>query len=271
MVTLTTKPATLGLLDDQKEAGKRVDFKPDEYVLMIETKGYRLAWSRASFCPCQPINDQTDQPDPTCSLCGGTGWIRFRPEEAVVDVRVRGPLDDLQQSIVDDNAAVIRGIMTSITNTKIPYDQVMPRVEGMLNVTVRHENKLGYYDRLVNLDSTIIYSQIYDYGGEAETELRYPVRYVNQLRSTATIYTELTKYNPGGHFQVVSGKIVWESGKAPPTNERLVAHYLTHPTWRVIEHPHAIRTTPVKYKTKSPTGNPESLPVQGVCKLEFML
>jgi hypothetical protein len=271
MPVLTSNPAKLGLLPNQKEAGKRVDFKPDEYVLLIETKGYRLAWSRGSYCPCKPINEQTDQPDPNCTLCAGTGWIRFRPEESVVDPRLTGSLDALQQSILDDEAALVRGIMTGITNTKIPYDHVLPRLEGVMQVTTRHENKLGYYDRLVNLDSTIIYAQVYDFGGEAQTSLRYPARYINLIRSTTKVYTEVTKYNPGGDFTLSLGKIVWETGKAPPMNERLAVHYLTHPTWRVVEHPHAIRTTPVKFKTKSPVGDPKSLPVQGVCKLEFML
>lgn len=271
MATLRPKAGAIGLLEGQKEAGKRVDFRPDDFVLLVETKGYRLAWSRAAYCPCQPINDQTEQPDPTCTLCEGSGWVRFRPEAAVVNPDTIGELDELQQAIVDDNAAVVRGIMTSITNTKIPYDQVLPRLEGMMQVTTRHENKLGYHDRIVNLDSTIIYAQVYDFQGEAETSLRYPVRYVNLLQSTTQAFLEVSNENPNGDFRLVSGKIVWESGKAPPTGERLAAHYLTHPTWRVVEHPHAMRTTPVKFKTTSPVGDPEPLPVQGICKLEFML
>ena len=113
MPTLTPKAGAIGLLEGQKEAGKRVDFKPDDYVLLVETKGYRLAWSRAAFCPCKPINLQTDQSDPTCTLCEGSGWLRFRPEEAVINSAVIGELDELQQSIVDDNAAVVSGTASS--------------------------------------------------------------------------------------------------------------------------------------------------------------
>lgn len=271
MATLRPKAGSIGLLEGQKEAGKRVDFKPDDYVLLVETKGYRLAWSRAAFCPCKPINAQTEQSDPNCSLCEGSGWIRFRPEGAVTNTELTGDLDELQQSIVDDKAAVIRGIMSGITNNRVPYDQALPRLEGMVQVTTRHENKLGYYDRLVNLDSTVVYAQVYDYGGEAETALRYPARYINLIQSTTQNFLEVSDDNPTGDFRLVGGKIVWESGKAPPTDERLAVHYLTHPTWRVIEHPHALRTTPVKFKTTSAVGDPRALPVQGVCKLEFML
>lgn len=271
MPVLTPKAGAVGLLSGQKEAGKRVDFKPDDFSLVIETKGYRLAWSRASFCPCKPVNDQTEQPDPNCSLCEGTGWIRFLPEAAVVNPKIIGELDSLQQAIVSDNAAVIRGIMTGITNKRQPYDQVLPRLEGVMNLTVRHENKLGYYDRLVNLDSTVIYSQVLDYDGGVSTTLRYPARYINLLRSTTQTFTELSSENLTGDFQLVNGVIQWESGKNPASGERLAVHYLTHPTWRVIEHPHAMRTTPVKYKTTSAVGDAKPLPVQAVCQLEFML
>lgn len=266
MPTLKPPAGMIGLLDGQKEAGKRIDFKPDEFVLAIETKGYRCAWSRASFCPCKPNNLQTDQSDPNCPLCEGTGWIRFRPANPVIDDRITGPLDILQQAIVDDEAAVIRCIMSGIQNKRQPYDHVLPRLEGTNNATARWENKLGYYDRLVNLDSTIVYAQIFDYGGEAATSLRYRARGINLLRSTSKVYEPETDYTLNG-----TGDIIWVSGKEPPSDERLACHYICHPTWRVIEHPHALRLTPVKYKTTSTVGDPRALPVQAVVKLEHML
>ena len=265
MPVLTPKAGSIGLPSDVKETGRRVDFRTDEYVLAIETKGYRLAWSRASYCPCKPINDQTEQPDPNCTLCEGSGWVRFRPVGAVLNEDITGELDSLQQTIVGTDSAVIRGVMSGITNKREPYDQVLPRLEGVMNVTVRAENKLGYHDRLVNLDSTIVYSQVHDYESGSSTKLRYPVRSVNLLRSVSKTF--LTDVD----FTLVDGAIQWVSGKAPPANERLAIHYLTHPTWRVVEHPHAMRLTPVKSKTKSVAGDPIALPVQAVCKLEFML
>lgn len=261
----TIKAGIVGLPSDLKETGRRVDFRTDEYILAIETKGYRLAWSRASYCPCKPINDQTDQPNPNCTICEGSGWIRFRPAGAVINEDITGELDDVQQAIVGADSAVIRGIMTGITNKREPYDQVLPRLEGVMNVTVRHENKLGYHDRIVNLDSSVVYSQVHDYVGGLPMPLRYPVRAVNLMRSETKTYAEEVD------FTLSSGNVQWISGKEPPTDERLAIHYLTHPTWRVIEHPHAMRLTPVKRKTESAVGDPKPLPVQAVCKLEFML
>jgi hypothetical protein len=265
MPKLSPKPGTIGLPADVKETGRRVDFRTDEYILAIETKGYRVAWSRASYCPCKPINDQTDQADPNCSICEGSGWIRFRPSGAITNEDITGELDDIQQAIVDDEAAVIRALMSGITNERKPYDEVLPRLEGMMNATVRTENKLGYHDRLVNLDSTIVYSQVHDYTGGTTMKLRYPVRAINLMRSESQTFVEDTD------FKLVTGNVEWLSGQEPPEDERLAIHYLTHPTWRVVQHPHAVRLTPVKSKTKSKVGDPVAMAVQAVCQLEFML
>jgi len=266
MPSFVAKAGSVGLPSHIKETGRRVDFRTDEYTLAIETKGYRLAWSRASYCPCIPINDQTEQPDPNCTICSGAGWVLFKPVGAVSNQDITGPLDDVQAAMVGDNAAVIRGIMSGITNKKEAYDQALPRLEGMLNATVRAENKLGYYDRLINLDSTVVYSQVYDYKvASPTTKLRYPVRLINLLRTVSKVYVEGTDYTLAG------GDIVWVSGKEPAVGDRLAIHYLTHPTWRVIEHPHALRLTSVKSKTESKAGNPIPLPVQAMCKLEYLL
>ena len=266
MPTLVPAPGSVGLPSDVKETGRRVDFRTDEYVLAIETKGYRVAWSRAAYCPCKPNNLQTDQPDPNCSLCHGHGWLLFKPVGAVTNEDITGELDDVQQAIVGSTGAVVRAIMSGITNKKEPYDQVRARLEGVMNATLRAENKIGYYDRLVNLDSTIVYSQVHDYEeSSSPMELTYPVRAINLMRSATKTYSETTD------FTLASGKVVWVPGQEPPAGERLGVHYLTHPTWRVIEHPHAMRLTPVKSKTKSRVGDPVPLPVQGMCQLEFLL
>ena len=99
--TLTLPPGTVGLPDGVKEAGRRVDFKPDAFTLAIETKSFgRLAWTQACYCPCVPNNDQTDQPDPNCDLCDGHGWLMFRPAIAETDPKVLGDLNPLQAKLV---------------------------------------------------------------------------------------------------------------------------------------------------------------------------
>lgn len=267
-VTMSMDSGVINLPEGQKEAGQRVDFKPDKFVLAIETKGYRVAWSRAAQCPCTPINDQTEQPSPNCSLCDGRGWFYFAPALATVDEDTVGTLTDVQRAIVQSNAAVIRAIMTGITTEKVPYDPIGSRLEGVMNATVRPENRLGYYDRITNLDSLIVYSEVVEAGDPASPlSTRYPIVALNLVRSETTAYTAPT-------LSLSAGKIVWnDSLTAPASGTLLLVHYLCHPVWLVVNHPHAIRTSPVKFKTGSPVspaGNPEPLPIQAVIKYEFL-
>jgi len=256
-------PGAVGLLPDQKEAGQRVDFKPDKFVLAVETKGYRLAWSRACRCPCAPVNDQTQQPDPMCDLCEGTGWFLFRPSSATIDERIVGDLDEIQTKLLGDRSVLIRGIMSGIMQQYQGYDILGARLEGTAAVSVRYENKLGYYDRLINLDATISYVQLLDMPEGLELPTKYIVRQVNLLRTKDQTYVEDTD------FTVEEGVIHWVDGHQPRAGTRVACHYLTHPVWRIIEHPHGLRLTPVKYKGTKDT--PQELPVQGIAKYEFLL
>jgi hypothetical protein len=268
MTVLAKDAGVLGIpLGEKETGGRRIDFRYQEFAVAVEAKGARVAWSRAAQCPCASTNEQTNQADPTCSLCQGTGWILFRPVGAVTDELKTGYLDPLQTIIVGTNSAVVRALMTAYTAQYAPRDKVSPREQGTVNVTMRAENKMGYYDRIVNLDSAIIYSQILDSTGD-RLPAKYWIREINLLRSINRIYTVDTD------FTIVDGQIQWVAGHAPATHTRLVCHYLTHPVWRVMEHPHATRYTVIKRKVRKPVtprGDEKELPVQAVARLEFLL
>jgi len=260
------KAGVVGLPTGVKETGRRVDFRPDDFTLLVETKGYRLAWSRSTYCPCKSVNKQTQQSDPTCPLCNGKGFILFKPEAGTINEKTVGELTNLQKKILGTEATVIRGLMSGVTGAKQPFDTIGPRLEGMLSCSVRPENKLGYYDRLTNLDAVSVYSQIVEFSDPLV--LKYPAAAINLLRDTSSTYTE------GTDFDLVDGDIVWVSGRAPAEETILVAHYLMHPTWRVINYPHMIRVTPVKKKEKkplTPQGTPQDMPINAVIKYEWLL
>jgi len=268
MVVLSKDAGVLGIPPGEKETGgRRIDFRHKEFDVAVEAKGARVAWSRAALCPCVSVNAQTNQADPNCPLCKGTSWLRFRPAGAVTDELKTGTLDALQRVIVDDAAAVIRALMTAFATQYVPFDRATPREQGTVNVTTRAPNKLGYFDRLVNLDSVIAYTELADAAGPAVTT-KYWVRDVNLLRSINQVYQF------GYDFSIVAGVITWVAGKAPAKGTRLAVHYLTHPVYRVMEHPHSLRYTVIKRKVKKPVtprGDETELPVQGVAKLEFLL
>ena len=270
VMTMDTSSGAQGLAGQKPKP--RADFDSDAFIKLLETKGYRVAWSRGALCPCAPVNEQTEQPDPNCSMCDGRGWFYFAPALATTDELLVGDLDDVQLRVVNDNAAVVRAIMTGMTSKKIPYDPIGARVEGMVNATFRGVNKVGYHDRITNLDSLIVYQEILDAKDPAETLVlapRYPVVRVNLLRTTSTVYTAPTDFTVNAR-----GEIVWNSvGAAPAKDARLALHYLCHPTWLVVEHPHAVRLTQVSRKIKkplTPAGDPIELPIHAVLRYEFM-
>jgi hypothetical protein len=260
-----TMNSTSGAQGLEGKPKPRVDFQPDEFTKLVETKGYRVAWSRAALCPCPPINDQTKQPDPNCTICRGSGWLYFAPAQVTVNKNLVGELDPIQKRIVDDNAAVIRAIKTGIGTKWQQYDQIGSRMEGTLNATVRHENKLGYHDRITNLDSLIVHQEILEADATtANRQTRYPIVQVNLLRSKTTVYTAPTDFSISD-----DGDIVWVT----PVSDRLVCHYLCHPTWLVVEHPHSVRLTQIIQKVKkprTPVGDPTNLPIQAVIRYEFL-
>ena len=265
-----TMPAfpTIGLPDGQKEAGQRVDFKPDKFDLTIESHGYRLTWERALPCPCAPVTAAAEgMPDPNCDLCHGKGWIWFG-EPNTTDFTEVGNLTTVQRAIIDENnAMVIRGIITSIEHKNDPHTKVGAWGAGSLNLTVRYQNKLSYYDRLTALDVEIAFSEVLEADGTSELEGRYLMTGVNHLRSVSTVYV------PGVDFELNTGKIAWLMSTPPTTGTKIVAHYLCHPTWLVVEHPHAARVTNVKFKTATPTtprGDPRPLPIQARIQYEFL-
>lgn len=267
IITMPPVPA-LGVPAGMKQAGQRVDFRPDQFDLAIETKGYLLAWTRACVCPCEPVSEKAKgMPDPNCPLCHGDGWFYFGGHEAQEAEQI-GTLDEIQQAIVDESGAmVIRGIMTSIANQFNPWDKLGNWMSGSSQVTVRHQNKLGYFDKIVGLDVDIAYAEVIVTDGSQALETRYKVTGINLIRSEDKVYT------PDVDYKIVKGAITWYPGKIPETGIRLSVHYLCHPTWLVVEHPHAARVTSVKFKTanpKTPTGDPRKLPVQAIVRYDFI-
>lgn len=235
---------------------------------LIELRGERLAWTRAGACPCSH-NAETDQPDPTCSLCNGLGWFYFAPRE--YNPTDKGELTTVQQAILDDSGAVvIKGATQRAIVAQTPYTGLGNWRTGQLMVSVRGENRLGYYDRLVNLDREICYYEIVEVPADEAVpiRLRYRASGINIVRSLDTVYAYDAEYQ-----LTPRGELEFFPGLRPPPGTTLGVHYLMHPTFLVTDYPHATRgTTALRRRTPrvSPTGNPQILPIQAEIRLEFV-
>ena len=261
----------LGIPEGTKQAGQRVDFKPTQFELAIETKGYFLSSQRATVCPSYPVTTQTEQPDPNCTVCKGTGWLYFGAPTA--QDLTNYELNDLQTRIIVDNGGmVIRGIMNSLVSKRDPVNVASNWVDGSANLTVRHENKLAYYDKVTALDALIAYSEIIVADGTAILGTRYPAAGMNHLITVDEDYV-VTVYKIGIDFSIVKGVVTWYPSKIPMVDTRVSAHYLCHPVWLIVEHPHAARVTSQMFKTpspKTPTGDAQRLPVQALVRYDFL-
>jgi len=258
----------IGLPEGTKEAGQRVDFKDKQFSLLIETKGTRLAWTRACPCPCTPDNTQTDQPSVNCELCQGSGWLYFGPSGPYDETEV-GDLTDLQTAIVEDSgAAIIRGVVLGITREDQPFEQKLQRwVNGLAEMTVRRGNRIAYYDKLVSFDSTMPFAQVLEVAGDS-LNLRYPAVSVNLVLDEEAVYKAGQDYDLSSR-----GVVSWRTGHKPADGVRVSAHYLMHPTWLVQSHPHVTRLSILKKKQKilvTPRGTPIDLPIQAAVKYDFV-
>ncbi len=271
-------PVESALIGFTHKGQNRSDFDPDWFNETIENHGARLAWSRAMKCPCKPANKQTKQPDPMCEICNGSGWRFFGPPDYTVP-KAAGSLTRLQREVVSEHgSAVIRGLLLGISNQLEAYTKLGEWTFGTALLTVRPENKVGFYDRLIDLDSTLTFSEIlvtkYSGGRAINPTLRYPAIEVN------AIYGEDgTRYKHSIDFEHLdSGLVRWKTNKAPADGKRFSIHYNHHAAWRVIEWPHAIRRSQPRPKgrkksdkTITPLGDPRQLPIQALLRLEHLI
>lgn len=269
------KPTIItGLPAGVKEAGQRVDFKPSKFDLAITTKGYRMWWSRASVCPCRHTED-TDQPDPNCTLCKGDGRFHFLPE-----VGLETNATDIYGNPIEINetgdALLISVLATGATKDPQIFERFGDWVFGMFRVTVQPENRIGYGDRLIAADSTMVWSQTVLADGSATITLRrgrseYGLRFraiaVTLLRSLTTVYRVDQDYR-----LTPDGEIQWLI-TPPVLDTRLSVHYQFAPTFEVLDHVHAFRDTLVAQKTlsESKAAQYRRLPIQAMAKLDFLL
>lgn len=247
---------------DNTSAEPRID--RGELIDKIEAHGVRLGWSRAGACPCRDATKgATRRPDPLCALCRGTAVFYFGPKGYVPPDTIGKPLDAIQKRLLArDDGAVIRGIIGKAFNEQDLYDQFGNWSWGDTLVSVRPENQLGYFDRLVNLDAESVFSEAIDQpallanGRPAPLILRYPAIRVFGVR---TLTERLD-----GRFDVVAGDVLWDPRRAPAAKTRMSVTYAMHPVWVVDEFPNLIRAS------QDADGNPVNLPVRAKVKLDFL-
>jgi hypothetical protein len=253
--------------------GRRADVRPDDWDYLIGTKGGRFWWRRSMMCPCQG-NSQTDQADPTCTYCKGTGYIYFMPDP----MAKTGDVDKAGVAIEIDDGKI--GISVQAWVSSVTYDtQIFERfgqwIYGTSLLTTSRHNRIGYRDMLEARDQTIMFSQLVVASGNSEIVvtghrsrkgLWTKVQSVNVLRSLSKIYDREADYRVTD-----DGTIEWLT--TPPTSGTLIAvHAAFHPRWIVMDFPFASRDTLVQKKTTASAVADQftRLPMRAMVKLDFL-
>lgn len=247
----------------------RVDFKADDFADMIETKTGRLAWARSTMCECTGYSRQTGQPDPLCPNCNGKGFRFFRPINYVVDTTRLGLLDPIQTKIVEDNkCVVIRGLLMGLQKQPTIYEALGPWANGSSLLTLRAENLAGYYDRFIQLDDFMAYSEVLEVGPDDFMGTRYPCVQINAILAGGT------QYRPDDDYITQDdGRVRWKAGKKPAAGTRVTINYTCHPVWTVLEMSNLIRSSLVLQRVANPftpEGDHVHLPRRWVVRLEHL-
>ena len=252
--------ATYGRLSYENEAGLRSDFSEEIFAQSIGGHGGRLAWSRAAFCPCRPVDPALEQPDPSCPLCSSTGYIYYGPQ--VPQQLPAEKLTSVQAKVLQRTRGyLIRGLITSLGKSATDFDRLGVWERGAASVTVLPENKLYFRDRLVALDAQTLYREVVKF--PAPPIRVVPLRY---LITGGVLLCQASDraYVAGRDFTVREGELVWLTA-APDAGTRLSMAYNTFLTYVVSSMGHVAR-----YQNKQNVLGPQVSPEGAIRQLPLM-
>ncbi|MMZ43512.1 hypothetical protein D1872_50640 [compost metagenome] len=166
-------------LSGQNSMGPRADFKPELFDTLIQQKGYTVIWEQGMLCSCLKYSGQLNsgQPDFTCTVCKGKGYVYFDPNHT-------------------------RALVTSISGRK-EQEKVGLNDFGTAYLTPLSTDDVGFRDRFTFPDFTMKYSELIQRKplGQVD-ELRYPAQRLICVREGSNIYKRSIDFelSKGGKF-----------------------------------------------------------------------
>lgn len=276
--SFSPNPGNIGLPSNSKEGGSRVDFRANKalessFDFLVSTKCPRYVWGRAIQCPCIGVHNdnETEQPNINCKNCNQLGWSYFLPKDYEAPEAIGDLTKEQEEVIACSEGVVIRALVTSATSQPDIYAVLGQFSLGSATCTVRPKNALGYYDRLVGIDETMVFSEVIKADGSDTVGTHYPVVSVNAIMYLDA--DENKQYYGDDDFLLEAGVIKWNTGKAPAADTQFTIHYLCHPVWVVSELDKISRTSLVKQKrsnTQTPQGDILHLPMRVVVRLSHL-
>ena len=256
-----------------RDPGVRAEWRNDPFEQGIAAHGYRLIWTRRAECPCPPVDDRLTQANPACPTCDGTGSLYFGAESPQdLSGEVFTPVQ--QEVLRRSGGFLIRGIMSGLSVTDTRNDQMGTWMRGGTSVTVVHENRLSFRDRLVNIDVVMPYTEVVVRPVDVDEALA--LRYLVSGGIYLVQDQDGVRYRYGDQYIDQAGKIVFLRGQGPTPGKRLACHYLTFPVWLVSNVNHRDRVQNLVNNSTSggpkvsPEGRLQRLPTMASLELEFI-
>lgn len=212
----------------------RVDFRIEQFLDLIQTKGMDLVWKKRLACPC--LVEATGHPAKDCPQCYGTGST-YRGSYSLI------------------------GLVQGVSRETDPFQYAGQWIRGAAELTVDPKYKIGYYDRIIMDDALIPVEQYVERGSGATDQLRFEPMEIEYAIDTAQDYEAATDFEIDGHG------IKWV-GDAPDEGDLYSVRYLMRPTFIVIDHLHVTRLTRVAAKQTSDVVR--EMPLHLLIQLEFL-
>lgn len=216
----------------RRKFGSSIDFEKIDQ-LIDGRQAYDLLWARALRCACR-LNTQSDQPDPTCTVCGGSGVRYVHPDPE------NWPEYCAADGAVTASAGLpIRGLLDDPSLDPKFFDRPGVWQSGRARLTVKGSIRIGYFDRLTMVDAEVLFDQVLTMGAatvtvgrDAKTQLRYPIIDVDACHDLVSRFRLRTDFTVDS-----SGQLVWVTGHGPATGAPYSIRYSYHPAWVVIGYP----------------------------------
>lgn len=234
----------------------RADFRGEEFIRTIEQHGKRVIWRKALDCPCRTTT--TEQADPNCPLCDGSGFYYVDPIE-------------------------IPALMLSFDKSTRIFEKFAMWVEGNATATVRPEHRLGFRDSLEMRDSLISFGEILTRGNRrgiraglpaGVDSARYRIANVTRIVVLSADGTRAIPLEADAHYRLTDeGWIRWlrDADAVLASGARYSIRYEFRPTYVVTSFPHATRDDTSGRKVAKGDYRVIALPVQAAVKLDYLL
>lgn len=197
------------------------EFREELFDASIWQKGYDCLVHKAIECPCKTTGDNSNLP--TCSNCGGTGWVYINPTQT-------------------------KALITSI-NKDTKYKSWSLELVGTMSVTLRDIERASFMDRITFINETGIFSEVktaYTVDTDTFVFLSYEASSIEDIFIFTGQANKLTRVDPSKYYIKSDNRavVVFTTGALTgSTNNSISVRYKNLVQYNILDIPHLIRSS----------------------------